>query len=149
MIKAVLFDADGVTINTTERFSSYLDRKYGISVEVTNPFFLGVFQKCIIGKADLKEEIGKYLPKWGWKKSVDDFLKIWFESEHTIHQPLIDEIHKLRKRGIKCYLATNQEKYRTQYILENMGFENVFDGTFSSSEVGHLKHTDEYYQHIL
>ena len=94
-------------------------------------------------------EISNYLPKWGWEKSVDDFLKYWFESEDKIHQSLVEEIHKLRKQGIKCYLATNQEKYRTEYILRNMGFENIFDGIFSSAQVGHMKHTNEYYRHIL
>lgn len=149
MIKAILFDADGVVINTTERFSSYLEREYGITTKTTAPFFQGVFQDCIVGKADLKEEVSKYLPKWGWKKSVDEFLQYWFESEHKIHEPMVKEIHKIRKQGIKCYLATNQEKYRTTYILENMGFESLFDGTFSSAEVGHKKDRDEYYQHIL
>ena len=77
MIRAILFDADGVVINTTERFSSYLEREYGISTKLTAPFFLGRFQDYIVGKADLKEEINKYLLSWGWKKSVDDFLRYW------------------------------------------------------------------------
>jgi beta-phosphoglucomutase-like phosphatase (HAD superfamily) len=40
MIKVVLFDADGVLINT-ELFSVHLARDYGISMETTLPFFTG------------------------------------------------------------------------------------------------------------
>jgi len=37
--------------------------------------FKNEFQPCLVGEADLKEQINPYLEKWGWKKSVDDFLE--------------------------------------------------------------------------
>src|SRR5260221_12594154 len=99
MIKAILFDADGVLING-EMFSSVLEREYGISTKITTPFYAGPFQACLTGKADLKKIIKPYLKKWGWQKSVDEFLKTWFRAEHTIDKDLVDYIQELRKKDI-------------------------------------------------
>jgi putative hydrolase of the HAD superfamily len=79
MIKVIIFDADGVLINTERRFSILLAEKYGIPLEKTLPFFNGPFQDCLIGKANLKETILPFLNTWGWKKGIDALLDIWFQ----------------------------------------------------------------------
>ncbi|OGG13791.1 hypothetical protein A2773_01555 [Candidatus Gottesmanbacteria bacterium RIFCSPHIGHO2_01_FULL_39_10] len=148
MIKAIIFDADGVLING-EMFSIQLARDYGISTEITLPFFTGEFKDCLIGKADLKEVLPKHLKEWGWEKSVDDFLDYWFKSEHNIDLDLTQFINELRKKGIKCYLATNQEKYRVEYMLNKMEFSKVFDKIFASAHLGHKKPTFEFYAKVM
>jgi HAD superfamily hydrolase (TIGR01509 family) len=45
-------------------------------------------------------------------------------------------VGRLRASGIYVVLATNQEKYRTQYMLEHMGFDGVFDKIYSSAHLG-------------
>ncbi len=60
MIKTILFDADGVLINGGQ-FSSHLEKDYGITREITAPFFTGPFIECLIGNADLKEVIPPYI----------------------------------------------------------------------------------------
>src|SRR5260370_10843706 len=148
MIKVILFDVDGVLVNGYS-FSGRLARDYGITQEATVSFFKGRFGECLVGKADLKEEIEGYLPKWGWQGSVDDFLNEWFATEQSIDETLVDAIQWLRQRGIRCYLATNQEKYRTAYLLDQMGFERRFDGIFSSVYVGYMKHDTAFFEHVL
>jgi putative hydrolase of the HAD superfamily len=149
MIKVVVFDADGVVITGTTRLSERLEKEYGISKEMTAPFFTGKFQDCLVGKADLKEEITKFLPEWGWKGTLEGFLKVWFEGEHAISEPIIEEVHKLKSRGIRCFIATNNEKYRTEYITKDMGFGDIFEYVFSSGNVGHLKHDVAHFEHIM
>lgn len=145
----MLFDADGVTIINETYFSKKLERDFSISTKITEPFFTGEFQKCITGQADLKELLGNHAKEWGWKKSVDELLAYWFKCEHNVSEELIEGIQKVRSMGIKCYLATNQERYRTDYIIDQMGFGKSFDGVFSSANIGYTKPGKEYFQHIL
>ncbi|MDO8333521.1 MAG: hypothetical protein Q7T35_02490, partial [Nitrosomonas sp.] len=80
-VKAVLFDADGVVINS-ELFFAFYKNKNKISNEEINQFFGGIFQECLINNADLKQEIEKKLISWKWKGSVDELLLSWFNFEN-------------------------------------------------------------------
>lgn len=148
MIKMIIFDVDGV-INNAERFSIYLERDFGIDSSITNKFFYNDFQQCLIGKADLKVSIEPYLKEWGWKKSVDELLDYWFKVEHSINEDLMKYIQRLRKQRMVCIIATNQEKYRTEYIWRKMGFSNSFDKIYSSAHLGYTKASIEFYKKVL
>jgi putative hydrolase of the HAD superfamily len=148
MMKAILFDADGVIINS-EMFSLQYQKEFDVSNNEMLPFFNNEFQECIKGKLDLKEIIKPWLEKWKWDKSVDEFLLFWFKSEHKIDNRIIELIRKLKEKNIKCYLATNQEKYRTEYMRNDMKFKEYFDDIFSSAEIGHKKPDKEFFDFIL
>ena len=149
MIRTILFDADGVLVTTGRKFSDHLAQDLNISLEMTAPFYNGPFKECLIGKADLKEEITPFLKGWGWDGSVDEFLSLWFKVEHQLDRPLLNYIQTLREKGIRCYVATNQEKYRSEYMKEYMGFGPLFDGVFASNEIGVCKPSAEFYTYIL
>lgn len=148
MIKVIILDADGVLING-ERFSVRLAKEYGISLEQTASFFTGPFNECLIGNADLKEALVPYLEEWGWKTGVDAFLEYWFAAEHSIDEELVAYIQELRKQGIKCFVATNQEKHRAEYMLEKMGFADSFDKLYASAHLGHKKPSIVFYEKLL
>jgi len=148
MIKAIIFDVDGVIINTGF-FTKRLESDFNIPVEKTRSFFKGRFQECQLGKADLKEELQKVVSDWGWTKSVDDLLDYWFEdSKNNVNQILVNEIKDYRQNEIKCYLGTNQEEYRSEYLKNTIGLKNVLDGFFVSSEIGFRKPAKEFFESI-
>lgn len=148
MTKAILFDADGVVINRDSWFSKRFSEEYKVPHEEIQKFFNTEFQPCLIGKADIKQAIKPYLEKWGWKKSVDAMLKYWFESENNPNQAVIESINQLKRQGISCYLATNQEKYRMEYMADKMGFLQLFDHMFVSCEISHKKPDDKFFDYI-
>lgn len=150
MEKIIFFDADGVTIVKREKyFSERLSLDYGVKEELVLSFFKNEFNDCILGKRDLKEVLMSYIGLWGWKGSVDDLLKYWWEGENKLNAPVIEYINNIRKQGIKCYLATDQEKYRANYLMENVGLKNHLDGAFFSCDVGVSKSTKEYWEYVL
>lgn len=148
MIKVLLLDADGVIINS-KMFVDCLEKDFGISRVQTDQFFREKFPDCLIGNADLKLELEPYLSDWGWKGTVDDFLAYWFKVEHQIDEMLITRIQALRKLGIQCFVATNQEKHRAQYMLDKMGFSTSFDGIFTSAQIGYRKPSLDFFDKVF
>jgi putative hydrolase of the HAD superfamily len=146
--KIYMFDADGVVIQS-EMFSHKFAQEFKVNIGELDSFFLTDFQDCLIGKSDLKIVIEQWLEKWNWSNSVDEFLLYWFKAEHHLNSELIDTIHELRENNIKCILATNQEKYRLEYMKKEMGFEKIFDKIYSSSFIGCKKPDVQYYNYIL
>jgi putative hydrolase of the HAD superfamily len=148
MISAILFDADGVLINS-QMSSVYFEEKYSLDPVKTEEFYKGPFLDCLVGKKDMLKELPAFLEKWGWHKTVDDFVSEWFDFEHKVNKALLSDIETLRASGIKCYVATNQEKHRAEYMLSAMGFGQSFDGLFASAHLGSKKPDHAFFNAIL
>jgi putative hydrolase of the HAD superfamily len=148
-IKAVIFDADGMVVHG-ERFSLRLENEHGIPLDVTKPFFVGLFQECLVGKADLKQELEKVIGRWKWSKSIDSLLQYWFMDDfNKVDLRFREEIGKLRAAGIKCFLASNNEKYRTNYLTDKREIGRWFDKVYSSAYVGFKKPERGFFSTIL
>jgi putative hydrolase of the HAD superfamily len=143
MIEAVVFDADGVVIKA-ERFILQHERKYEIPVDRVLPFFKGIFQQCLVGRAELKEVIGPHLREWGWKGTVDEFLEFWFKAEHKIDEQMVGIVKSLKER-MPVFMATNQEQCRVDYLSNEMGFGELFTKVYSSAKLGWLKSNPEFF----
>lgn len=150
--KIILFDIDGVLIRFPYYFSIELGKMgYVNAEEHLNNYFNGEFHLLSLeGKAEMRENIGPFLEKLGWEKSVDDYLRAQFEFERKyLDEELIGLVNKFRQDGIKCYLATDQERNRAEFILKEMDFQNIFDGHFIACYVGHRKQYDGFWNHTL
>ncbi len=148
MIKCVVFDADGVVINF-KYFTIELEKQHGISHEKVQSFFEKKFNGCLIGKKDLKKEIAPYLLEWGWKKTVDDFLDFWFKTEDRPNILMINFINLLRSKKYPIILATNQEKYRTKFMIKEMKFDKLFDDIISSADAKSKKPSVEFFTFLF
>lgn len=147
MTKGFVFDFDGV-LTQAEKFSVKYQKKFGISEKEMQLFFRGGFQDILIGKKDLKEEIAPYLKKWKWTGTLEDFLIYWFESD-SLDERVIDVIESVKKSGAKCFLATNQEKYRMEYVRNEMGMGSLMDEIFFSAEMGVKKSEKKFFQKMI
>lgn len=147
-LAAILFDADGVVIRS-DMASRYFERTYGINHKDLVAFYLGPFSDCLLGKKDMYDVLPAYLEKWGWQKSPEQFVQEWYDYENKVDEQLVGYIQKLRARGLQCFLATNQEKHRLQYMLDVMKFCDHFDGVFASCELGVKKPDPVFFERIL
>jgi putative hydrolase of the HAD superfamily len=143
-IQAVIFDADGVVVFPW-RFARYLEQEHNITPEMTRAFFRGVFEDCLVGKADLEVVLPPFLSSWGWPQSTDDFIAAWLEVENAVDERVVEVIRALRRSGLACCLATNQEENRAQYMRWEMGFSEIFDRLFFSHRLGRQKPDHRFY----
>jgi len=151
-IKAAIFDTDEVLLRREEFFSRRLSREYNVPLENILQFFDNEFQLCTIGRADLREELKKYMTKWSWKKSVEELMEYWFSGENKpelLDKDLMEQITRFRKRGIKVIVVTNNEKYRTADIIKKLNLLDKFDHVISSAHVGFRKADKEFWQYVL
>ena len=148
-IQVLLLDADGLVLQQARYFSEVYSQEYGVSTEVLMRFFRGVFRECQQGKADLKQELVSVLKEWQWQGTVDELQKYWFSSCTIPDEAVLKVIQDVRSKGIRCFLASNQERYRGEYLEKDLGFGDRLDGSFFSYEIGHHKSDPEFFRVIL
>jgi putative hydrolase of the HAD superfamily len=149
-MKVLLVDADGVVLKqNSEYFSERFAREQGIPLEIVSPFYRNEFQLCQRGERDIKEELLKYLPAWKWEKSPTEFLGLWLTSDVFLDEEIITKIKVVRSNGIQCFLVSNQEKYRAEYIKNKFEEQNVFDGYFFSCDLGTHKSSPVFFRKVL
>lgn len=144
----MLFDADGVVVNPAFQFAKLLAEQYSITREMTSGFFRGVFNECMVGKADLRLVLAPYLPEWGWQGTLDEFMRAWWEADNVVDLRIVNAVGELRQNGMLCCLATNQEVNRAAYMRTHMCFWQVFDRLFFSCELGCQKPEPAYFYSI-
>lgn len=146
--KAILFDADGVLTLPEELFSILYSRSHGLDPKSFEEFFKNDWKPFVLGKADLKQHIKDNSQLWQWDGTPEELLNYWFKSEDVKNMELIELISTIRENGTHCYLATEQEKYRGDF-MKNVMFKDLFDGYFVTAELGVSKTEPEFFEAIL
>jgi len=147
MIRAVLFDVDGVVVHPW-RFRTLLALDYGITPEMTAPFFRGPFIECMQGRANVIEVLPPFLASWNWTGSASDFMAKWLAAENAPDHQVLSVVAAIRNGGVPCYLASSQERLRAQYLASDMHFDQLFDGMFFSCDLGFAKPDEGFYRAI-
>ncbi|GEM49036.1 HAD-IA family hydrolase [Deinococcus cellulosilyticus] len=143
----LLFDIDGVILKPPHQlFSIQVAEKYGLSEEVLNRFFMGIFHQCLKGEVNIRDALAPELPMWGYPGTVDDFLAEWFEVDFVPNHEVLAVVDRLKEQGYPIHLATNQEIHRAGYLWERL--QDHFDGIFASAHLGAKKPDPEYFQKV-
>ena len=77
--------------------------------------------------------------------TADDYISYWLKHDIGVDQKVIDFIKKIN-RVFSCYIGSNQEKLRTNHILDLVG-EHFLD-CFTSCAIGAMKPEQEFFHHI-
>ena len=148
-IQVVLFDADGVIQVPAPDSRRALAETLGHQ-EAVDEFRGDVFaaeRPALTGEADFGEALSQVLSRWRIPASVDEALDLWTTIE--VQADMVDAVRSVRRTGVRCYLATNQEPHRARYMSDILGYADLFDGEFYSCRMGLMKPDPEYFRSIM
>ncbi len=144
----LLFDIDGV-LNKSPYFTEKYTKEFGVEMSVFDDFFQNEFPSTLTNKINLLHILPKHFSTWNWDKSSEEFLAYWFENDIKIDRELLLIIRYYRSLGIKIGLASQQEKYRKEYLLSQEGLSQEFDCFYFSCDLGYLKSDRKFYETVL
>ena len=151
MIRAILFDADGVLQKPSVDWWSALGRLITHSgPQDVDAFVSDVFsaeEPSLTGTGDFGAELAVVLSRWGCPERLNDCLSIWTSTQ--TEAPILETVQSIRKRGVPCYVASNQQAHRAEYMSDRLGYKELFDGEFYSFSIGWRKPNPTYFQSIL
>jgi putative hydrolase of the HAD superfamily len=148
----VLFDADGVLQNSkADDLPLRIQRGMGFVPEPLDAFLQEILAaECpaIAGQAELVQVLEPVLAKWGAPGTAAALAAAWWRSVDA-DAAVLALIGKLRQQGIFCALATNQHRFRADYLRETFDYDALFDRSFYSYALGYAKPDVRYFQAIL
>jgi putative hydrolase of the HAD superfamily len=150
-IRVVMLDVDGVLIVHPDPrgWSVDLERDLGLSpAGLQEAFFTPHWQDIIHGKARLRDRLTPVLAEIAPHLPCETFIHYWFRNDSHLNAPLLDEVAKLRARGLPVHLATVQEHERARYLSEELDFGTLFDGFHYAADLGASKPHPDFYRSI-
>lgn len=149
-VEVLLWDCDGVLQHTRRDWWRHLDEVGGASFarrvfEAEQPALRGEEPLAVaMARACHEHEAATGQAP---ATSVADLLAVW---EHVeLDEGAVDVLQAVRRRGVRCYLATNQHDHRVRHMREVMGYDALVDGAFYSSVVGVKKPDEEFFERVL
>ncbi len=152
MIKAIIFDVDGVLfrgqdVNGRYLWSSSIKEDLGL----TKKHFEKIYPEAewyavTTGKLDTKEHLTTVFKDPLFQDlglTPDVYINYWLEHDRYVDLEMIDFVKSLH---ILAYIGTNQDPYRTKHIVNLVGA--VFKKCFSSCHIGYIKPEKEFYTYI-
>lgn len=152
MIKIILFDIDGVLIRVPYYFPSKLQEQgYVGALDILNQYYRSNDQQlCKSGKLNPINCIEPYLKKIGWKKETEVYFFEQYEFEKSfLDYDLLNQITNIRLNGIKCFLASDQDRHRTHFLLNDLNLNEYFDGHYISCNLGYCKNHQKYWKYVI
>ncbi len=140
-IKAIVFDVDGVLINSKCENGEFYWKKnihkdLGINIAQVKQFFKHYWPKIGAGELDTLDGLQEFLLSIGSGVKPLDFMNYWHEKDSNINLPIIELVKNLKLNGYDLYLGTNQEKYRSKHLWGKLGLSDHFIRLFASFELG-------------
>jgi FMN phosphatase YigB (HAD superfamily) len=148
VIKAIVFDLDGMLFLEPHFFTKELEIKYGILLKDSLFSKDKTYDECKKGNITLDEFLRPYYNKWKkyslFNLTLEDIKKEWFE--FTKLQNEVFEIAKrLEKNGIINLILTNNVRERTDYLDEKYNLNETFK-IVGSPDLGEMKPNKKFNQ---
>ncbi len=149
-IKAILFDADGVIQTTHPPFLEKLAAMLppgDTGVEGFVEQVVALEKSGLTGSGNFAASLGELLQQRRSPLSVADALQTL--NTVKVDPGMLDAVAEIRRSGILCCLASNQQRHRAKYLSETLGYRDMFDAEFYSCRLGVAKPDGAYFERIL
>lgn len=138
MIKAVIFDMDGLMIDSERvTYDGYVIECKKLGHTMTKDFYktlLGKPTKAIYER--FHTEFGEDFPIEEVIQKVHQYMADLFENEGVpVKKGLVDLLKYLKANGYKTIVATSSNRARVDVILENAKITEYFDDSICGDEV--------------
>jgi putative hydrolase of the HAD superfamily len=146
-----MLDVDGVLVRGRPQdglhFSTDLEKDLGLSVSVLQEkFFKPYWSDIVTGRQPLVKQLKAVLADIAPHLGVETLINYWFDNDARIDLDVLDGLACYRNKGVRVFLATNQEHLRAKYLMETLGLSAHVDGMLYSAALGHRKPSPEFYR---
>lgn len=148
MIKAVLFDMDGVLVDSEEfirKAAILMFKEIGLKVKHEDFFeFIGTGEDRFLGGVAEKYNYSFNLSS-GKKRTYEIYMEL-IKSNMEPLPGVYSFIEKCRKKGLKIALATSADKTKMDANLKEIGMkEDSFDAVVNGLDIEHKKPSPDIY----
>jgi len=139
-----MVDVDGVLVDGRPEdgrpWQTSVEEDLGFTAHALHEaLFAPHWESIVLGRAGLMDHVGSALQRIAPHVSPSTFVSYWFERDSRLVGSLVPELSWARSRGLRVYLATNQEHLRAAYLMETVGLAEHADGMFYSARLGAKK----------
>lgn len=147
-IRAVLVDADGVLQRNPD---GWLDEVRGFVAAADADAFTddlwATEREAMAGRRPFADVAAEVADRWGFTGREDDLVALW--RQVRVEEATVAVVRELRAAGLGVHLATNQNDVRAAYLLEGLGYAELFDHCFCSCAIGATKDDPAFFAHVL
>lgn len=138
MIKAVIFDMDGLMINSERAtFEGYQEVMKKMNLTISEEFYMTLLGKTLKSVTELfYEKYGDDFPLNDVIVDVHKYLNNRFENEGVpLKKGLIELLTYLKENNYQAIVATSSTRRRVNHILELANLTQYFDDSICGDEV--------------
>ncbi len=147
VIRHVLLDADGVLQAIPGGQVALAEPFLGESVDVLDDIFAEELPS-LRGESDFPTDLRRAFERHGLDADPDEFYEtLWRAME--VDPGTVDLVHRLRAAGYGVHLGTNQHRQRGRYMREELGYDQLFDVSCYSWELGAAKPERAFFERAL
>jgi putative hydrolase of the HAD superfamily len=144
-IEHVLLDADGVLQDLPGGWFEGVRPWLGDRAEAFMRASWSDEEPCLRGEGDFLVHLENQLRAWDVEVPVREvFEAVWHSIE--LVPSSIELVHRLRAAGYGVHLGTNQEQHRGAYMRTELGYDDLFDVSCYSHELGVTKSDPRYFE---
>ena len=151
VVKHILFDADGVLQYATRHWQLGLQSVLSLEDEaqakaVVEDIFR-IEAEVLEADGGFAERLEGVLAKWDRSSFLSQTLDVIHAIE--VYQDVMSTVQSLRRLGIRCHIASNQQTSRAQHMSEGLNYKALFDTEFYSCFVRAAKPKVSFFEKVV